>query len=275
MDSPAHRRSPDSWRERLHTVIFEADTATGKAFDVLLLIAILASVAVAVIDSVPTLAVEQHETLEILDWVFTALFTLEYLLRLICVRRKLGYALSAFGIIDLLAVVPTYLTLLELGFHGGGIVRTLRLLRVFRIFKLAQFMGEATSLRQSIHASRAKITVFLTFVLILVCIVGSLMFVIEGPSHGFHSIPEGIYWAVVTVTTVGYGDISPETPLGKALAALVMVLGYSVLVIPGGIISAEWSKRRDGPVSTQSCRDCSAEGHDIDALHCKFCGARL
>lgn len=274
----ADTAAPDTrrpWQLALHTVIFEADTPAGKAFDVALLVAIVASVVVAMVDSVPTLAADQHDALIVADWVFTVLFTVEYVLRLLCVRRKLGYALSFFGLIDLASFVPTYLTLFDFGYHGGQVIRTLRLLRVFRVFKLARFLGEATTLRRSLVASRAKVTVFLTFVLIMVCILGSTMYVVEGPEHGFTSIPEGIYWAVVTVTTVGYGDLSPVTPLGKLIAALAMVMGYSVLVIPGGIISAEWAAQRSSGISTQACPDCSAEGHDVDARFCNMCGARL
>ncbi|MHC5209482.1 MAG: ion transporter [Planctomycetota bacterium] len=273
--------TPDStddwpvWRRRLHTVIFEADTPGGKLFDVLLLIVIGLSVLAAMLDSVASISTVHHDALLAAEWVFTLLFTLEYVLRLLCVRRKLGYALSFYGVIDLLAIVPTYLTLLAVGWHGGVILRALRLLRVFRIFKLAQFLTEAASLRAALAASRAKITVFLAVVLIIICIVGSAMYLIEGPEHGFTSIPQGIYWAVVTVTTVGYGDVSPATPLGKAVAVLVMLVGYSILIIPGGIISAEWASARSRSIGTQACPDCSREGHDTDAAHCKFCGGRL
>lgn len=277
MDPQPPDASGPTLRRRLHTIIFEADTPAGKAFDVALLVAIVASVVVVMIDSLPELSDPWHDRLQALDWLFTVLFTVEYLLRLVCVRRPLGYALSLYGLIDLAAVVPTYLTLFELGFHGGTLLRTLRLLRIFRIFKLARFLTEAHTLRMSLAASRAKITVFLTFVVIIVVIVGALMYLIEGPENGFRSIPQGIYWAIVTVTTVGYGDISPQTALGQALASLVMVLGYSILVIPGGIISAEWAAAaaRKAKQTTQVCLDCSLEGHDTDAVYCKRCGGRL
>jgi voltage-gated potassium channel len=263
------------WRRRLHDVIFEADSRAGKLFDVVLLIAILASVLVAMLDSVKSVAAEHHDLLAAAEWIFTILFTVEYGLRLLCVRRKLGYIFSFFGIIDFLAIVPTYLTLFELGWKHGAVVRSLRLLRVFRIFKLAQFLSEASALRAALSASRAKVTVFFATVLILVCIVGSAMHLIEGPDSGFDSIPQGIYWAVVTVTTVGYGDILPVTVAGKLLATLVMLAGYSILIIPGGIISAEWVAIRQAGITTQSCPDCSREGHDGDAVHCKYCGGRL
>jgi voltage-gated potassium channel len=264
-----------AWRRKLHDVIFEAETPAGKLFDVVLLIVIFASVVVVTLDSVESIAERHHDALLRAEWVFTLLFTVEYVLRLLCVRRKVGYALSFFGVIDFVSIVPTWLTLFAPGWHGAAVIRLLRLLRVFRVFKLAQFLTEARALRLALRASRAKITVFLAAVLIIIVIVGSIMHVIEGPETGFTSIPQGIYWAVVTVTTVGYGDISPETPLGKAFAALVMIMGYSILIIPGGIISAEWVTSRLSPVSTQVCPDCSREGHMIDASYCKFCGGKL
>jgi voltage-gated potassium channel len=264
-----------AWRRRLHAVIFEADTRSGKLFDVVLLAVIILSVLAAMLDSVESVALEYHGLLAAAEWTFTVLFTLEYGLRLLCVRRKLGYALSFYGLIDLLAIMPSYLMLLDLGWRHATILRSLRLLRIFRVFKLAQFLSEASTLRSALAASRAKITVFFTTVLIIVCIVGSAMYLIEGPESGFTSIPQGMYWAVVTVTTVGYGDVLPITPLGKALATLVMLTGYSILIIPGGIISAEWVARRRGSITTQACPDCSREGHDADAEHCKHCGGKL
>lgn len=266
---------PRPWQQRLHDVIFEADTRLGKLFDVVLLVVIGLSILAVMLDSVESISAKHHDALLTAEWIFTILFTIEYLLRLLCVRRKLGYALSFFGIIDVIAILPTWLTLIAPGWHGAVVIRALRLLRVFRIFKLAQFLSEASALRAALHASRAKITVFLTAVLIVICIVGSAMHVIEGPESGFTSIPQGIYWAVVTVTTVGYGDISPETPWGKAVAALVMIIGYSLLIIPGGIISAEWVTQRDRQISTQVCPDCSREGHAPNARFCRFCGGRL
>lgn len=263
------------WRRRLHSVIFEADTPTGKLFDVVLLIVIVLSVMVAMLDSVKSIRAQYAAVLIAAEWVFTGLFTLEYGLRLLCVRRKLGYAFSFYGIVDFLAILPTYLLLLNIGWHHGAVVRSLRLLRIFRVFKLAQFLSEATELRRALAASRPKITVFFTAVLIIICIVGSAMYLIEGEESGFTSIPQGIYWAVVTVTTVGYGDISPVTPAGKLVAAVVMLMGYSILIIPGGIISAEWASAKRAGVTTQACPDCSREGHDADAKFCKFCGGRL
>jgi voltage-gated potassium channel len=264
------------WRRRMHDVIFEAETPGGKVFDVALLVAIVLSVLVVMLLSVESIQARYGGLLLAAEWFFTILFTIEYVLRLLSVRRKLGYIFSFFGIVDLLAILPTYLLLLGSGWHGGVVMRTLRLLRIFRIFKLVRFLHEAQNLRLAMKASRPKITVFLVTVVMVVCIMGSVMHLIEGPEHGFTSIPQGIYWAVVTVTTVGYGDISPETPMGKAVAALVMLLGYSILIIPGGIISAEWMAARQGQgVTTQVCPDCSREGHMPDASYCKFCGGKL
>ena len=211
------------------------------------------------------------------EWFFTILFTVEYVLRLMCVRRPLRYALSFFGLVDLLAVIPTYVSLFLPGSQSLAVIRALRLLRVFRIFKLAQFLSEATALRHALWASRAKITVFLATVLILVVIVGSAMYLIEGPDNGFTSIPLSMYWAVVTMTTVGYWRTSPPIPRwAKTLAAIMMILGYSLIIVPTGIIGAELvSADEDEDVSTQACPDCSAEGHDPDAVHCKHCGAKL
>lgn len=263
------------WRERIHEIIFEADTRAGKVFDIVLMVLILLSILSAMLESIESIDRRYHAELVAAEWVFTVLFTIEYALRLVSVRKKLRYALSFFGIVDLLAILPMYLTLLGLGTHYGVMVRTLRLLRIFRVFKLARYLSEAGTLRAAMIESRAKITVFLTTVLILICVVGSAMHVVEGPEHGFDSIPESIYWAVVTVTTVGYGDISPQTPEGKALASVVMILGYSILVIPGGIVSAAWVQSSRKPVTTQSCPDCTREGHDADARFCKFCGGEL
>lgn len=263
------------WRQRMHEIIFEADTPQGKCFDVVLLIAIMLSVLVVILESVESIDKEYHGSLLMAEWLFTILFTIEYILRLVCVHNKLNYARSFFGIVDLLAIIPTYLTLFELGTRYAVVIRIVRLLRVFRIFKLAQFLSEAGAFRHAIYASRAKITVFLTAVLIVICIVGATMHLIEGPESGFTSIPQGIYWAIVTVTTVGYGDISPITPFGKMVAAIVMMLGYSILLVPSGIISAEWIQMRHQQISTQVCPDCSREGHDLDAMYCKFCGASL
>lgn len=263
------------FRHRLHEVIFEADTPAGRGFDLFLLVLILASVAVVLFESVPSIRARYGRELWLAEWGFTILFTIEYLLRLIAVRRPSRYALSFFGIVDLIAVLPTYLSVLLPGTQALLVVRALRLLRVFRILKLAEFLGEARVLKLALRASARKIAVFLQTVLVIVLIVGSLMYLIETPEAGFTSIPQSIYWAIVTMTTVGYGDIAPQTVLGKILASLVMILGYGIIAVPTGIVTVELSRTRPATVSTQACPMCGAEGHDSDALFCKRCGARL
>jgi voltage-gated potassium channel len=275
-DSPP---PPDraAWRLHLHTVIFEADTAGGKAFDVALLIAIVLSVLAVMLESVAAVDRVLHDELVVLEWLFTVLFTAEYLLRLVCVGRPLRYAFSLLGVIDLLAVLPTYLSLFLPGSQSLLVIRGLRLLRVFRIFKLRRFIAEADALKRALMAARAKITVFLSTVVMIVVIMGSTMHLVEGPENGFTSIPVAMYWAIVTMTTVGYGDIAPHTPLGKVIAALIMVLGYSMLVVPTGILSAELvhSQPHGADVTTQACPECAREGHDTSARCCKYCGASL
>jgi len=266
---------PPSGRERLHEVIFEADTAGGKAFDVALLLTIVLSVAVVILESVEVVATRYGGALRVAEWVFTLLFTVEYLLRLAAVRRPIAYARSFFGIVDLLAVLPTYLSLVVGGAQSLMVIRALRLLRIFRVLKVARYVGEVNALVRALRASRAKITVFLLTVLTLVLILGTAMYVIEGKESGFTSIPRGIYWAIVTVTTVGYGDLAPRTWLGQAVAAAAMVLGYSLIIIPTGIFSMELASASRRVVTTQSCPECAREGHDGDAVHCKYCSARL
>ena len=276
-------------RERWYEIIFEADTPAGKLFDVFLLIAILLSVIAVMCESVEEIRDEYPNLLNRVEWFFTLLFTFEYIMRLVCARRPMRYVFSFYGVVDLLAILPTYL--IALPFFAGGegvqrlaVIRALRLLRAFRIFKLAHMLSEATAFRQAIWAARAKIAVFLSFVLIAVVIVGSGMHLIEGGRvgsdakpirTGFDSIPGSMYWAVVTMTTVGYGDISPVTPFGKALAACMMILGYCMIIVPTGIVSAELAHVSGKKLTTQVCPECMAEGHDSDAVHCKFCGARL
>jgi voltage-gated potassium channel len=273
---PPDTRSPDAaWRVRLHEIIFEADTFAGKAFDVALLAAILLSVTAVVLESVEAIGQRLGPTLRTVEWAFTVLFTVEYVLRLVCVRRPWRYATSFLGVVDLLAVIPTYLSLLYGGAQALIVIRALRLLRVFRIFKLARYLGELTALLAAIRASRAKIIVFLLTVLTVVLIMGTAIYVVEGESSGFTSIPRAVYWAVVTVTTVGYGDIAPRTVFGQAIAAVAMILGYSLIIIPTGIFSMELIEASKRSVTTQVCPSCTAEGHDSDARFCKYCGARL
>lgn len=263
------------WRRTLHTVIFESDTLAGKAFDVVLLILILASVMVIMLDSVESIRTRHQNLFNWLEWAFTLLFTAEYILRLVSVRRPWRYALSVWGLIDLLSIVPTYISFFLPETHYLLAVRVLRLLRIFRIFKLARHLDEAGVLKRALFASRRKITVFLSTVLTLVILFGTIMFVVEGPENGFSSIPVSIYWATVTLTTTGFGDIAPKTPLGQFITSLIMLAGYGIIAVPTGIYASELARESRREVSNQACPDCSAEGHDIDAVHCKYCGARL
>ncbi|MGA0559957.1 ion transporter [Larkinella sp. VNQ87] len=275
LSTPKKPTSP--WRARLHEIIFEADTPAGKAFDIILIGSILISVTVVMLESIRSVRVIYGPLLHWLEWFFTVLFTVEYILRLISVGRPLRYAQSFFGFVDLLAILPTYLSLLIPGTQYLFTIRILRLLRIFRILKLSEYLSEASIITSALQASRRKISVFILTVLSLVVIIGSLMYIIEGEEHGFDSIPTSIYWAIVTLTTVGYGDLSPQTPAGKALASLVMVLGYGVIAVPTGIVTVEISQaaQKLNRVSSQSCPACGAEGHDADAVFCKYCGAHL
>ena len=264
------------WRQRLYEIIFESDTFEGKAFDVMLLVLIAASTLIVLLESIPAFHDQYFTILLIIEWSFTILFTLEYVLRLISVRRPLRYATSFYGLVDLLAILPTYLSILFPGAQYFLVIRALRLLRIFRIFKLAEYLNEANIIMLALLASRRKIGVFLLAVLLLVTIIGALMYVVEGSSSGFTDIPTSIYWAIVTLTTVGYGDLAPQTPLGKALASLVMLIGYSIIAVPTGIVTAELSRPlRAGQVTTQTRPYCAREGHDYDAVYCKFCGNLL
>ena len=265
-------------RARLHEIIFESDTPAGKLFDVILLVAILLSVLAAILESVAGVRNRYGTFLYGLEWFFTILFTIEYLFRLGCVLRPSRYATSFFGIVDLMAIFPTYLSFFVVGTQSLLVIRILRLLRLFRVFKLGRYLGEARQLVDALKASRAKITVFLLTVLSVVIIMGALMYLVEGPENGFTSIPRGIYWAIVTMTTVGYGDIAPQTIVGQALAAIIMVLGYGIIAVPTGIFSANMikvSRRAGHSVTTQVCPSCLAEGHEEDAVFCKFCGTKL
>jgi len=275
MDSVSKDKAEGRRRKVLFEVIFESDTAAGKWFDILLIVCIVLSVAVVMVDSVGSIRAEFGGVLYATEWFFTILFTIEYVLRLICVRRAIRYAVSFFGIVDLLAILPTYISLVFLGSRYLAVVRVLRVLRVFRVLKLGHHTKEARLLKSALIASRRKIIVFLFAVLTLVVIIGSLIYVIEGEEHGFTSIPRGVYWAIVTLTTVGYGDISPSTPAGQFLAAIVMLLGYSIIAVPTGIMTVEIAHAYKDKPTGQACPQCSAEGHDRDAKHCKYCGAKL
>ncbi|MFG0326872.1 MAG: ion transporter [Phycisphaerales bacterium JB037] len=267
------------WREKLHEVIFEADTRIGRAFDVALLWAIVLSVLAVSLESVTSIRARYGSVLVTLEWFFTILFTLEYLVRLISVRRPLRYARSFFGVIDLLAIIPTYLSLLLPGAQSLIVIRALRLLRIFRVLKLARYLDESRILLIALRASRPKITVFLFAVLTMVFIIGAMMYLIEGADAGFTSIPRSVYWAIVTLTTVGFGDITPQTPLGQAFASLVMIMGYGIIAVPTGIVSVEIAEvtraRARKSVSTQACPACGHAGHEPDARFCKLCGENL
>ncbi len=264
------------WRESLNTIIFGSETPLGKAFDVVLSICILLSVTVVMMGSVDALQKQFSHVLYILEWTFTALFTLEYGLRLISVRRPWLYFKSFFGLVDLLSILPTYLTLLIPGSQYMLVIRILRLLRIFRIFKLAEYMQEAQMLMTALGNSSRKILVFLYAVLTMVVVFGALMYAVESNEAGFTSIPRSIYWAIVTVTTVGYGDIAPHTVLGQMLAAILMITGYGIIAVPTGIYSAELYKTYSaGKIRNDACPDCGKTGHDLDADYCKYCGHPL
>ena len=272
MNDDHNKRAP--WRDTLHEIIFEAETPAGKWFDILLIISILASVIAVMLDSVGGISKDYGSLLDGIEWFFTIVFTIEYILRIICVGRPLLYATSFFGIVDLLAIVPTYISLFIPGSEFFLVVRILRILRIFRVLKLIKYMGEALLLMKALRASSRKIIVFLFAVSTLVIIFGSMMYLIEGAENGFTSIPRSIYWAIVTLTTVGYGDISPQTNIGQMLAACIMIMGYSIIAVPTGIVTVELS-HLSTKKATQSCKECSAEGHDTDADFCKYCGAKL
>jgi len=268
-------KKPHSRREQLREIIFGADTPLGKAFDVGLMMLIIASVLAVILESVPSIREQYGPWLRAFEWNVTISFTIEYALRLYCVDKPWRYARSFFGIVDLLAILPTYLSVLFPGSQSLLVIRGLRLLRVFRVLKLAQFVGEASQLKVALQASLRKIIVFLGAVLVIVIIVGSAMYLIEGEEHGFDNIPLSIYWAIVTMTTVGYGDMAPETPIGKALASVIMILGYGIIAVPTGIVSVELAGAARMTVTRRACPGCGAHGHDADARHCKFCGTEL
>ena len=259
-------------QHRLHEIIFEAETPAGKYFDIFLILFILASVATVMLDSVQSIRLVYAAWFDILDWVFTVVFTLEYMARLYAVSKPLAYARSFYGIIDLMAVLPGYISFVFPGAQYLSAVRIFRVLRVFRILKLAHYLDESDLLFNSIIASRKRITVFLMGVLTLVVFIGAIMYVIEGEENGFTSIPLSIYWAVVTLTTVGYGDMSPKTSLGQAFSVLIMIVGYGIIAIPTGIVTHEMV-RQSVSASTRACPACGSDGHDETASYCKYCGA--
>jgi voltage-gated potassium channel len=272
--SDSHVDHRTHWRDNLHEIIFGHSTPAGRLFDLVLLILILLGVLTVLLDSVRSLHDTYGSYLQATEWVVTALFTLEYAARLFCATDARRYATSFFGIVDLLAIAPVYLGIFFGITHAFTLIRTLRFLRVFRILKLTQFLGEAAALKLAIRASLPKITVFLFTVLTVVILVGAMMYQIEGEQNGFTSIPAAMYWAIVTVTTVGYGDISPHTNLGRFIASILMVLGYGIIAVPTGIFSFELA-RTSSIAAPRLCPGCALSLHDRDATHCKHCGQLL
>lgn len=276
--SSALRMTPEqksSFRHRLYTIIFEAETVGGKTFDILLLLLILGSVLVVSLESIPELNRLYLSLFRLLEWSFTIIFTVEYLLRIYSTPKPLKYIFSFFGLVDLFSIIPTYLSLVLLGSQYLLVVRVLRLLRIARIFKLTRFINEGQVLSRALRASFTKILVFIGVVLTVVVIVGSLMYIIEGAAGGFTSIPVSIYWTIVTLTTVGYGDIAPVTPLGQILASFIMIMGYGIIAVPTGIVSVELARSDRDTATTRTCPNCHQEGHQVTAKYCYNCGYKL
>ncbi|MCB4809391.1 ion transporter [Tamlana sp. 62-3] len=278
-------KTKKNWKKQLHEIIYEADTPAGKLFDVVLLIVILASILLVMLESVKSIDNKYHDFLNISEWVITILFTIEYIARIITVNKPTKYIISFYGIIDFLSTIPKYISLFFGGIHALAALRALRLLRVFRILKLARYLGASNNLVRAIKASRAKIAVFLFAVLIVAIILGTIMYLVEGEENGFTNIPRSVYWCIVTLTTVGFGDIAPQTPLGQFLASLVMILGYGIIAVPTGIVSAEYSNQNKTPstnnptpqvhLNSQSCANCLASKHQDGAKFCHNCGHPL
>jgi len=269
-------KTPTPWQEKVHRIIYEADTPAGRAFDVALLCCIILSIIVVMLDSVQELSARYGVLFHAIEWGLTAVFTVEYLLRLLCITRPWKYALSPFGIIDLLAVIPSYLSVLIPGSQSLLVLRALRLLRVFRIFRLVHFVSEIKFLTIAVTNSLRKISVFILFVITIVIILGSVIYLVEDENSGFTSIPQSVYWAIVTITTVGYGDIAPATTLGKFIASFIMLLGYGIIAVPTGIVTTEMALAARRKFHTnEACPSCGKDGHDHDAEFCKYCGSKL
>lgn len=262
-------------KSKLHETIFEADTKAGKTFDLILLIIITISVALTMLETVPSFGQKYGTVLNWLESTLTGLFTLEYILRVWVVNNSKKYIFSLMGIIDFLATIPTYIAIFIVEGQYFGMLRIFRLLRVFRVLKLVRYMEGANTLKKALMATRGKIVAFLVFVFCLVVIMGTIMFIVEGQENGFTSIPKSVYWSIVTLTTVGYGDIAPQTPLGQFLASIIMVLGYGILAVPTGLVSVEAIKIDRENISTQVCQNCNDEHHSPEAKHCKSCGEKL
>lgn len=272
-----NKNQHSTWKNKLHEIIYEADTPAGKWFDIILLFLILASIAVVMLESVSNISNTYGYELNLAEWVITALFTLEYIARIVVIKKPKEYIFSFYGLIDFFSTIPKYLSLFFIGTHALVALRALRLLRVFRILKLARFIGEGNQLANALKASRAKISVFLLAIFMLCIILGTLMYMIEGGSGGgFSSIPRSVYWAIVTLTTVGYGDIAPVTPFGQFIASIIMILGYAVIAVPTGIVSSEMTRdQKKVHLNTQNCTSCSASNHRDDAEYCYECGHQL
>lgn len=276
MSEQGQNKTLRSWKSRLHEVIYESHTTAGKVFDITLLIFIVVSIVVVMLDSVAELHASYGKLFFAMEWFFTIVFTAEYILRLICIRRPWKYIFSALGIIDLLAIIPSYLSFIYIGSQSLLVLRALRLLRVFRIFRLVHFLSEMRFLHVAIINSIRKISIFILFVISAVVILGSIIYLVEGPNNGFSSIPQSVYWAIVTITTVGYGDIAPVTPLGKLIASFIMLLGYGIIAVPTGIVTTEMAiAAKNQRQENQACPSCGREGHDHDARFCKYCGTKL
>ncbi|MGF1559758.1 MAG: ion transporter [Flavobacteriaceae bacterium] len=273
------------WKDKVHEIIYEADTPMGKWFDIILIIVILISVLLVMLESVNEINAKYHAILLPLEWLVTIFFTIEYILRVISIRKPFKYVFSFYGIIDFISTIPLYLSYIFAGSQVLLTFRIFRMLRVFRILKLVKFMGEASQLQQALKASRAKIAIFIYVVIILSVIMGTVMYLVEGNDSGFTSIPRSIYWTIVTLTTVGYGDIAPQTDIGQFIASIIMIVGYGIIAVPTGIVTVEFAKQGKGEdlndqgkvvhINTQACPSCSAEGHRDDATHCYNCGSIL
>lgn len=262
-------------KEKIHEIIFEADTKAGKRFDIWLIVFILLSVIGVMLSSVSTIGDKYGHIILVFEWLFTVLFTIEYALRIYSVQKSSKYIFSFMGIVDLLAIIPTYLVFIYAPIGALVDIRILRLLRIFRVFKLSPYLRGAYTMQIALRSSRPKIIVFLLSVVLLVVLLGTLMYVVEGQQNGFDNIPESIYWSVVTLTTVGYGDVVPVTVFGKLIASIIMVMGYGIIAVPTGIVSADMARHSSKKLTTQACRSCSKEGHDVDAIYCKFCGEQF
>ncbi len=274
------QKTTSKWKDKLHEIIYEADTPVGKWFDIILFILIIVSVILVMLESVKDIDANYHKVLLTWEWIITIFFSIEYIARIISIKKPFKYIFSFYGIIDFISTIPLYLSYFFIGSQVLLAVRALRLLRVFRILKLVQFLGEASQLTRALKASRTKIAVFIYAVLILSVIMGTIMYLVEDDAAGFTSIPRSIYWAIVTLTTVGYGDIAPQTPLGQLIATIVMILGYGIIAVPTGIVTSEFTKQgkiedKKVHLNTQSCLSCSSEGHRDDATHCFNCGSKL